>query len=299
MAKIGELAALCTAVFWTVTAVSFEYAGKRVGALSLNLIRLVIGFLFLGVFSLVSRGFFIPVDAGATTWIWLGLSGLVGFVIGDLLLFRAFIEIGARISMLIYASVPPLAAVMGRLFLGESLTLLNIAAMAVTISGITLVVLKRAGGEETRRLRFAHPLRGVALAFGGALGQAVGLILSKIGAPSYNAFSATQIRVIAGIAGFVLVILSARRSRALISAIKDGPALRGMVIGAFFGPFLGVSLGLVALQHTSAGIASTIMAITPVLIIVPSVLIFRERVSLREVLGAVIAVAGVAFLFFG
>jgi len=84
----GEFAALLTAVFWTVTSMSFESAGKRVGSLAVNLIRLWIALIIYAIYLQVTRGMFLPFDAGAERWIWLGLSGLVGFVIGDLLLFR-------------------------------------------------------------------------------------------------------------------------------------------------------------------------------------------------------------------
>ena len=115
---LGEIAALLTALCWTVTAMAFESAGKRVGALSLNLIRLLIGLVFLVIYNAIVNGVVIPV-ATSYQWFWLVLSGLVGFVLGDLFLFRAFIMIGARISMLIMALVPPMTALIGWITLGE------------------------------------------------------------------------------------------------------------------------------------------------------------------------------------
>jgi drug/metabolite transporter (DMT)-like permease len=200
--------------------------------------------------------------------------------------------------MLIYASVPPLTAVLGWLVFGETLGGLGLAGMALTMAGISLVVLQR-GGADSAPVRLSHPLRGVAFAFIGSLGQAVGLVLSKVGAPSYNAFAATQIRVMAALVGFAAVILARRRLAGLLAAVKNRPAMGLMAVGSFFGPFLGVSLGLLSVQLTSTGVASTIMSITPVLIIPPSVLLFKEPVNGREVLGALIAVAGVALLFLG
>jgi drug/metabolite transporter (DMT)-like permease len=70
-----------------------------------------------------------------------------------------------------------------------------------------------------------------------------------------------------------------------------------MSLGSLFGPFLGVSFSLLAVKHTATGIAATIMAIVPVLIIAPSVALFKEKVTLREIVGALVAVAGVAVLF--
>ena len=119
----GELAALGTALCWTITVISFEAAGKRVGALSVNIIRLFAGLLFLALYSMITRGVPLPLDATGHQWFWLGLSGVTGFVIGDLFLFRAFILIGGRITMVIYALVPPVTALAGWLLLGETLTL--------------------------------------------------------------------------------------------------------------------------------------------------------------------------------
>ncbi|NIM20273.1 MAG: EamA family transporter [Candidatus Latescibacteria bacterium] len=293
---LGEFAALATAFFWTVTALAFEAAGKRVGSLSVNVIRLCIGFVFLSVCLYAFRGSAFPVDASAHAWLWLSISGLVGLVLGDFLLFKAFIRIGSRISMLIMASVPPLTALIGWLIMGEILTPTNYFGMALTIGGIALVVLER-NPARRQQVKFSRPVSGVLVAFGGALGQAVGLVLSKYGMGDYDAFSATQIRLIAGIVGFCLITFLARAWGRVTTALIDRKAVMNISLGAFFGPFLGVSFSLLAIQYTTAGVAATIMAIVPVLIIPPSVLLFKEKVTMKEVLGAFIAVAGVAVLF--
>ena len=292
---LGEFAALGTAVCWTFTSMSFESAGKKVGSLAVNYIRLYIGLIFLSVFTYITRGYFLPVDAGSHAWTWLSVSGFVGFAIGDLLLFQAFVVVGARISMLIMSLVPPVTALIGFLFLGERMTTWELFAMFITVAGICLVVLER--GKKRGSVKFSHPISGILFAFGGAVGQAVGLIFSKYGMGDYNAFAATQIRVIAGIIGFTVIFIFLRRWDRVFSALKNRPAMRGITLGGFFGPFLGVSLSLLAVQHTIAGIASTIMAIVPILIIPPAVIIFKEKVTLKEVIGAVIAVMGVAIYF--
>lgn len=294
----GELAALMTAVFWTITALSFESAGKKVGSLTVNLIRLVIGFVLLSLFAWLTRGFFLPVDASANTWFWLSASGLIGFVMGDLFLFKAFVVIGARISMLIMALVPPLAALIGWLVLGEILTGQNFVGMGLTLSGIALVVLGRPNQSNRRqRVNFSYPVLGLLLAFGGAVGQAIGLVLSKLGMKAYNAFAATQIRILAGILGFSVLFFILKRWPQVFKALKHRGGMIGISVGALFGPFLGVSFSLLAIQNTSTGIASTIMSIVPVLIIAPAVIIFKEKVTLKEIIGAIVSVVGVALFF--
>jgi drug/metabolite transporter (DMT)-like permease len=297
----GEIAGLLTAVFWTVTSMAFESAGKKVGSLAVNLIRLVIAFFFIGIFSWISRGFFFPTDATAYQWQWLALSGLVGFVIGDLMLFQALVVVGARVSMLVMSLAPPFAALVGWLVLGEVLTPMNWIGMAVTIAGIVLVILKREkselNGSIRNRLKSSYSLPGLIMAMGGAIGQATGLVLSKKGMGSYDAFSSSQIRVLTGIAGFSFLFIFMKRWPRVWAALKNPPAMRRITLGAFFGPFLGVSFSLLAVQHTETGIAATLMSIVPVLIIIPSVLIFHEKINLKEIIGAVITVAGVAMFF--
>lgn len=292
---IGEIASLAVAVFWTVTALAFESASKRVGSLPVNWIRLVLGLVFLSVFTRVQRGLFLPLDASAHAWFWLSLSGFVGFVLGDLFLFRSFVLIGSRVSMLIMALAPPVTAVLGWVFLGERLSPLSLIGMAMTLAGIALVVIDRPSGDTPMRL--AHPVAGVLFALGGAVGQAAGLILSKIGMADYSPFGATQIRILAGVIGFSVLLTARGAWGRTFSALKNRKALALTTTGAFFGPFLGVSFSLFAVQHTAAGIAATIMATVPILIIPPAVLFMKEKVTFREAAGAVVAIGGVALLF--
>lgn len=300
----GALAALATAFAWTFTALAFEYAAKRIGSLVLNLLRLLVGFVFLGAYCLVVRGSFLPLDEPLRSWLWLGASGLVGFVIGDLLLFQAFVDIGSRLAMLVYATAPAMTAVLGYLVLGERITLAGAGGMAVTLAGIAIVVMgKRAAGrgDGGAAADGRHRLRGAVLALGGAAGQAGGLILGKLGAidaslpaqAALDPFAGTQIRVIAGILGFAAVILATRSWKGVLAALKDRKAVASLTAGAFFGPFLGVSLSLLAVTSGNAGVASAIMSIVPVLIIAPSAIIMKEKPTAREILGSFIAVGGV------
>jgi drug/metabolite transporter (DMT)-like permease len=291
---IGETAALLTAICWTITALAFEFAGKKVGSLSVNLIRLVLAFFFIGIFSFSRKGLFLATDAPLDVWLWLPISGFVGFVIGDLLLFQAFVIIGARISMLIMALTPPIAAFFGWIILNEQMILSNFIGMAITIVGITMVIL----GKETKStIKIEYPTKGILLAFGGAIGQALGLVLSKLGMQDYDPFLSTQIRVLAGIIGFSILFSFLKKWKDVFEALKNAPALKGIFLGGFFGPFLGVSLSLLSIQYTTTGIASTIMAIVPVLILLPAILIFKEKVKSKEIIGAFIAFSGVVMFF--
>jgi drug/metabolite transporter (DMT)-like permease len=293
---LGQLAALGTAVCWAFSALAFAAAGRRMGVLPLNLIRLVmaLGFLVFATWGL--RGLPLPVDASPHAWGWLSISGLIGFVFGDLCLFRAYVLIGPRIASLMMSLAPLLTALIGWLVLGETLSGRDALGMVLTVAGIGWAVLERkppAEGEPLRRSLRA----GLALGFCGALGQAGGLVLSKLGMGGYDVVAATQVRVIAAIAGYALLTSAVRGWPRMGEALRDRRGLGFAAVGAFFGPFLGVSLSLFAVRHTVSGVAASIMSLQPVLIIPLVVILHRERVGIGGVAGALVAVAGVALLF--
>jgi len=293
--QIGEFAALLVAIFWTITALSFESASKIVGSLSVNMIRLFFAFIILAIFSYFYRGMILPLDADLHAWIWLSLSGLIGFVFGDYFLFSSFAIIGSRISMLIMTLVPPITALIGWLLLGETMSSKHIFGMTLTVSGIAIAILNRP--SLNNKMKFNYSVKGVVFAFLGAVGQAVGLVLSKYGMKSYDPFAATHIRIIVGMVGFAIIVVLLRKTSLIRSALKSRKGMTGISIGSVFGPFLGVSFSLYAIQHTGTGIASTIMAIVPILIIPPAIMLFKQKVSIKEVVGAVISVIGVALFF--
>ena len=292
---IGELAALLVAIFWSITSLSFEYASNRVGSLPVNIIRLASGFVFLSIFTLIKRGILFPSDATAYNWFWLILSGLVGFVFGDLFLFKSYTLISSRFAMLIMNLSPPITAIAGFFMLGERLSFFSLLGMILTFSGITIAIFSRKNGSEKLSLKLSA--KGVLYATGGAIGQAIGLVLSKHGMKGYDPFAATQIRIIAGIAGYIVIVTLMSRWHDTVKAIQDIKALKVITLGAFFGPFLGVSFSLMAVKYTATGIASTIMALVPVFLIIPAVVIYRQKVTLAEIIGALISVAGIAMFF--
>lgn len=291
----GELAALATAVFWTITALSFEYASKRVGSLAVNMIRLVLAFFLLGILSLFLRGSFLPLDATGFAWAWLGLSGLIGLVLGDYFLFKSYTLISSRIAMLVMTTVPPMTALIGWAVLGEKMTALHLAGMFLTVGGIFLAIFSRP--DNGGKLRLSYSVRGLLFALIGAAGQAGGLVLSKYGMQDYNAFAASHIRIIVAVAGYAIIILGLGKTSLVRNALRDSRGMRFIGLGSFFGPFLGISFSLLSVKYTSTGIAATIMSIVPILIIPPSIIFFKQKFTWLEIFGAVISVGGVAMMF--
>ncbi len=296
---IGEFAALLTAIFWTFTALSFTTAGKIIGSLSVNIWRLVVGILFIAIFTTIAYGSPIPVGISIESWFWLGLSGFIGVFVGDLFLFKAFTINGPRVSLLVMSLAPPMAALISWLALNESLTMLGFVGMIVTLLGISMVILIRKSGEnEKKSLKFRHQPKGIFYAFIGAVGQASGLVMSKIGLQdSTNPFFGSEIRLLAGLFGFLLLITYLRRWIPVIQSVTKVKAMGILCIGSFFGPFLGITLSLFAVQHANPGVVQTIVSINPVLIIPFSIWFYREKISFREAIGAAVAVCGVSLFF--
>ncbi len=300
---LGEFIALLTAVFWTITSLSFQQATRRVGSIPVNVIRLMIALVIYAVIAAFTRGLFLPFDASSHQWIWMSVSGLVGFVFGDYFLLKSYEFISARITMLIMSLAAPLATLISWLVLGETMSTLSLFAMFIAIFGIILVITEKKKsedeiiGKKSRKIQFSFAPKGLIFAFLGTIGQASGLVLSKYGMRDYNVFAATQIRIIAGTFGFIILVTVLNRWSKVKLAATDTKSMKFIMIGSIFGPFLGVYTSLLAIKFTTIGIASTIMAIIPVLIIPPAILLYKEKVTLKEVIGALIALSGIVLFF--
>ena len=287
---IGEFAGLGVAICWTMSALFFEKAGHKISTLSINFIRLFFAIGFLGITTYFTRGIFFPTDATAYQWFWLGLSGFIGFFLGDLFLFKSYTIIGSRTAALMMSLAPMLTAVISWFFLSETLSFKNIIAIVISVSGIIIAI-------SSRKMKLNYPAKGLLLAFGGAVGQAVGLILSKKGMGHYDPVAATQIRALFGFLSFGILITVLRRWGKLSKDVTHSSALKSVTVGAIFGPFLGVALGLFSIQHTKTGIASTLMGLVPIFIIVPSAIMFKEKIKPQQVIGAIVSIAGASLFF--
>ena len=294
---LGEFAALGTALCWTISVLSFESAGRRIGSMSVNLIRLVMAWVLFAIYGLAVRGLPVPTHMPQQAWVWLCLSGLVGFFLGDLCLFRALVVIGPRLSTLVMSLAPPMTALMGWLALGERLTVWNWLGMAVTLAGVAWVVTERKARRPGPRRRRAMAW-GLVLAFGGAVGQAGGLVLAGVGlAGGGDPFAAAHIRVTSGAVGFAVLFVFLGWYPRVWRATRQGRAMALSGLGALMGPFLGVSLLLLSIKYIPTGLAQTFVATIPVMILPFVIVLYKERVTARAAAGAALAVFGVVMLF--
>ena len=298
----GELIAITTVLCWTISVQFFEAASKRVGATPVNIIRLTVALMLFSLLLFFRYGYIFPVNFPLSAWFYLSLSGIVGFFIGDIFLFKALVEIGPRVAMLIFSLSAPTAALIGWLFLDEIYVLHQWVGMFVTLFGVGIVILdKNQKASKPSKLKIRDiSLKGVLFGFGGMFGQASGYVLSKTGMQTelgyLDAFSATQIRAIAAFLCFLVFFTVTGKWGNVKAAVRNTTAVLFTTIGSAIGPFLGVSLSLLILHYLTTGVASTFLALVPVFIIPFSIFLHKEHVSIRAVAGAVTAVFGIYLL---
>ncbi len=306
MQYIGEIISIGVAFSWTATALLSEFGSKRMGNLTLNLMRMVITLVFSCILFWVMGGSPLPADASTEAYLWMLLSGLVGYVIGDFCLFQCYIIIGSKFGQLFMTLAPITAAIMAWFTLGQQIRPTAMLAMLVTLAGIAISVL---GRGDNHKVSLKLPLAGVLFAIGAAVCQGVGLVLSKIGMNHYEAslttelqswmlpFHANFFRCIAGTIGFALLMAWREGFKPLQRGMRDRKGVIAAVATTIFGPFVGVGASLLAVQYTAAGIASTLMALTPIIIILPAWWIFKQPITLKSLVGAFISVIGVSLFF--
>jgi drug/metabolite transporter (DMT)-like permease len=295
---LGEIAALATSACWSATASFFAIASRRIGSNNVNRLRLLTALILLLATHWILTGRPLPWGAAPQAWLWLSLSGLVGFVIGDAFLFASYVAVGPRLGMLMMSLAPVISTILAAWVFAEHLSPVQLLGIAITIAGVGWVVLDGRGSNQVAESR-RHYLRGILFGLGAATGQAAGLILSKEGLSSgITALSGNVIRVSAACLAIWLIAALQRQVRGTVrAALADPHTLPPIALGSIFGPFIGVWLSLVAIQNTEIGVASTLMALPPVFMVPIGRYVFHETIGWQSIAGTLVAIAGVALLF--
>ena len=294
MLLLGEFAALLTATLWASSSLVFTEASRRIGSQQLNVNRLVIASFFLFITSVLA-GYLHPMPLNQ--FYLLVISGLIGLIFGDGFLFKSFHIIGAKYGMLIMSLVPAISTILAFFFLGETLSLTVILGMLITLIGIAIVVWKGNDGKSKEKVTVI----GIFYALLGALGQAGGLLFAKaaFSIAELNGFYAAFIRVSSATIIFLPAMILLRKYRNPIELYrKDLKSLLLTTAGALLGPFLGITFSLIAVKNTSVSIASTLMSMVPIIMLPLLHFVYKEKITIWSILGSLVAVSGVAILFF-
>jgi drug/metabolite transporter (DMT)-like permease len=300
-ALVGESAAVATSFFWTISSIFFTSASKRIGWLSVNAYRTVMAIGFLSVTHLILLGTLVPL-ANGSQWFWMGLSGIVGLGIGDSGLFAAYVTIGPRRSLLLMALAPVFAAISAYVMLGETIGAVASVGIAFTLLGVVIVILEAEERSGEPRISKKQKTAGVAFGVLAAMGQGVGLALSKKGIDLnpmliLNPLSATLMRLLLGCLFVWLLALFLGRVPKVFATGGDIDGMKNTAIASFLGPYLGITFSMVAVTFTETGIAQTLLSLMPVMIIPVVWILHHQRTSWRGILGAVVAIVGVTIIF--
>jgi len=291
---IGEIAALATAFCWSITAYAFTNASRRIGSIQVNIDRMIIASIMListvGLFS-------ISLSLTSSQIFNLVISGILGLVLGDSFLFKSFQMIGARLGIIVMASVPVLSTILAFFFLDEIISYLGMFGMLLTIAGILIVVLEKKSDVSEN---ISVNKIGIFYGFLGALGQASGLIFAKFAfhGGELNGFAASFIRLFS--ASIIILPLAAtfRRYKNPFGIYpKDRYSTKVILIGTIFGPVLGITGSLIAIEYAKVGIASTLMATMPIIMLPIARFYFKEKLEWKSIIGAFVAVIGAAIIF--
>lgn len=290
---VGEIAALATALLWSWNALLFTSAGREVGSFAVNVIRIFFGTVFLAVTHFILIGDYSVSERGLYALV---LSGFIGLVIGDLALFKSYVILGGRLSMLILALAPAFTSIIAFIFLNEILSPFEIGGIIITIIGIYWVLYESRGNHSSIH---GSMKKGILLALIGAICQAVGLVIAKYGLNDMvlDPLYATLIRMVTALVGVTILMFIRNRTRQVSTAFKTPKALKLIFLGSIFGPFLGIWLSMVSIKYTSTGVGATIMSTSPILIIPFSIIFHKDKPSIKAIIGTFIALFGVFILF--
>lgn len=294
---IGELAGLATAIFFAGGATFFTLSSRLAGSQVVNRSRLLAATLILLVLHTLLYSTPIPA-ASSERWLWLGLSGVIGLALGDAALFQALVQLGARLTMLVFSTAPVFAAVMGYFLFDEALSREALLGMLLSLGGVLWVVSEQQSGQRSTAEQRVY-LFGLLFAFLAALGQAFGAITAKFGlAGDFPALSAQVLRMLVATGSLWLFTLVRGEAGKTFSVLRSQPRALGLLlVGSLFGPVTGVWLSLVSIQNTQVGIASTLIAMVPIFLLPIGYFVFKDKVSPRSIIGTLVALAGVAILF--
>ena len=300
---VGESAALMTAILWTTCSILFASAARRIGALSLNAWRILMAVCLLGTAHILLFGTIVPA-ANQEQYGWLALSGVIGLAIGDFGYFGCLVCMGPRRGVLLMSMHPIFTAILAWIWLHEYLSQWTVIGIAMVLTGVIIAILEQGHVHDEPITRDRLMLGGF-LGLVGSAGQGIGIVVAKYGmieaadpgAASLDPLSATLIRMAAACVFVWAAVIVTRNLRSVLKSRKDIHAMKRTFGGAFSGPFLGVWLSMVAVTYALAGVAATLMSLMPILIIPVVYVLYKEKTSIRGIMGALVAFIGVAVLF--
>jgi drug/metabolite transporter (DMT)-like permease len=292
----GELAALTAAGLWAIASVVYGIVGQHIPPLRLNIIKGIVAIALL-ILTILVTGESLPISAPLPILL-LCLSGVIGISWGDTAFLGALNYLGARRVLLIGTLSPPMTAIIAMIWLQETLNITAWCGILITTLGVAWVVTERVPGSS---LDTANLWRGISLGLLAAIANAIGTVISRVAFSIGNVTSLWAALLRLGAAELILLAwlcLPNRQPEALSSSDRvTSRVIFATCFAAFCGTYLGIWLQQTAIKFTAAGIASTLLQTSP-LFVIPIAICMGEKVSWRAIAGVIIAIIGIALLFF-
>jgi drug/metabolite transporter (DMT)-like permease len=308
-AYLGELVAFGTTISWSIGIFPFTEAARRFGPGTVNHFRLVLAVIFLSVISLI----FLPLSftelfssAMPEHWLWFGLSGIIGLALGDHFGFTSFAILGPRIGSIFVTLAPAAALFTGYFVIGERINVVGIFGILITISGVIWLTLSKSAKSQMKDHEHGNKEKGIFYGMLSAVCQGVGVVLANKGFTyqEHNTdlpfFHATWLRMVSAMLIIFLVTAIRGKLKENITPVLQNKnnGIPFTIAGTIFGPVIGVSLSMLAvsLLHNKPSVAQTIFSLVPIFALPLAFLFYKEKITGKAVLGALIAITGVIVL---
>lgn len=288
---IGESAALSAALLWAISSVIYSRLGLKIPPLQLNLYKGIIAIALVAITLLIQGTALI--NLSTSTVVLLTISGMIGIGLGDTAYFSALNSLGARRTLLLETSSPPMGALLALIFIGEQLAYSSWCGIFLTILGIAWVISERNPVDRTS----VSP-QGIMWGILAAIAQALGAVISRYALiqSAVSPLESTLIRLIGGTVIVIGLLFFPLTKQTTMQWQLSRRSLGVIAIAAFGSTYLGIWLQQISLKFAPTGIAQTFLATSP-LFILPIVALQGEKISLRAILGVVVSLAGIALMF--
>lgn len=286
MEWIGIAAALGSAASWACATVVFDRLGKLMPAAGMTFFKGLFSLVLMVVLVLGSGGFD---HVSLHDFIFLALSGIVGISIGDTLFFRSLQDLGAKVQVLYFMLGQVVTMVLSFLMLGEVLSVREYIGATILLCGIMVVTI---GKQED------HPnkVRGILGGFASILCFSLSSIMVKVSIADVGVPTATFWRMFFSTVSIMFIGFTSKRFVTWYTPLKQTKTLLLFLMNVVIITYGGFLLSMLAIKLITVSLASVLSATEPVFVLILAFLINHERVSKRELIGAVITISGLLMI---
>ncbi|MCY1150974.1 MAG: DMT family transporter [Pleomorphochaeta sp.] len=292
---IGQILAIIAALTYAENSIIYSYLGKEVSTRATVHVRLWIAVPVIVLMALIGEGNFL-FQASLSNWIILLISGVLGYFFCDSFSFWAFTNIGPREAMVIMTLNPIFNSVLSYFFFREILTIIQMFAILITLSGIIILILNQE--KEIDVIKKKNKTKGAIFALLAAIFQASSNILAKTALTDLGPISTNAIRMIGGlIAAAIFALFFRKEFKKDFTSFKDKKHFSLLLIATISGPVIGMSLLLTSFNYAPVGLVTALVQISPIFILIYELIFIKKHVKLLEIGGTIISVIGVAMMF--